>query len=90
MSGNVIPPPSGYSPHARFALLAGYDGSDWRSIRVDSLGQLSISMADSYKASDIDTANDTKYYGFLHVDGVWYIMQEVTSTGAFRLSHGIQ
>jgi hypothetical protein len=37
-----------------------------------------------YKASDIDDANDTKYYGFLAANGDWYIMREDSLAKTFR------
>ena len=36
-----------------------------------------------YGIARVDSANDTKYYGFLDKDSNWYVMQEVTSTGVF-------
>ena len=41
-----------------------------------------------FQPSDIDTAADTKYYGYLAADGSWYIMQEITTAGTFRYIRG--
>lgn len=48
----------------------------------------SFETGTDYKASDIDIAADTKYYGFLNTDGRWYIMKEVTTAGSFRFTKG--
>ena len=45
-------------------------------------------VLDTYKASDIDIPNDTKYYGFLNSAGAWYILREISSTGSFRFTRG--
>lgn len=41
---------------------------------------------DEYEISDKDESSSTKYYGYLAVDGAWYIMK-VTST-EIRYSKG--
>ena len=44
--------------------------------------------------ANIDTSNDTKYYGFVGNDtqygriAPWYILKEITSTGVFRYFFG--
>lgn len=43
---------------------------------------------DDYVVSDMDTANDTKYYGYLKSNGRFYVMREVSSTGEFRFYFG--
>lgn len=54
-----------------------------------------ISLGDilaSYRASDIPTvaeaSDDTKYYGYIDSDGLWYIMRTVDSTGTIRFTKG--
>lgn len=46
----------------------------------------------NYKASDIPTtaeaSDDTKYYGYIDTDGLWYIMRTVDSTGTIRFTKG--
>lgn len=42
----------------------------------------------SFVASDLDTASDTKYYGFISADSSWIIMKEVTSAETFRFVGG--
>lgn len=41
-----------------------------------------------YKISDLDSASDPKYYGFLDPSGNWYIMKESTSAGTYRYVSG--
>ena len=46
----------------------------------------------AYRSSDIPTTaqatDDTRYYGFLALDGSWIIMQTVDSTGTLRYAFG--
>jgi hypothetical protein len=41
-----------------------------------------------YKATDQDIAGDPLYYGFVAVDGSWYILKATNSTGTFRYAVG--
>lgn len=41
-----------------------------------------------FNVSEVDTAGNVKYYGFLDPNGVWIIMREDTSTGTFRYATG--
>lgn len=41
-----------------------------------------------YKISDNDSTSDPKYYGFIAIDGSWYIMKETTSAGTYRYAKG--
>jgi hypothetical protein len=68
--------------------ILGHDGTAYRTVKVDSVGRLIIVNEEMYKASDIETSADTKYYGFVHSDGSWYIMQEITTAGSFRFTKG--
>lgn len=76
------------------AILIGYDGVNMQVLKSDSSGVLSVNASISedplvlYKASDIDIAADTKYYGFIDKDGNWYIIKEVTTAGTFRFVKG--
>jgi len=42
-----------------------------------------------FNLSDSDDAADVKYYGYLSASGYWIIMQETTSTGAYRYCAGL-
>lgn len=42
------------------------------SIRTDRLGR--------YKAADIDKSGDPEYYGFVDIDGAYYIMEYTVNT----------
>lgn len=44
-------------------------------------------ILNSYGISDIDESGDPKYYGYLGVDGTWYIMQNTGGT-AYRYARG--
>lgn len=35
-----------------------------------------------------DEANDTKYYGFSTVNGLWYIIQDDTANGITKYAYG--
>ena len=41
-----------------------------------------------YKASDVDEAADPKYYGYVDVNGAWYIMEKNVAAGTFRYIKG--
>ena len=41
-----------------------------------------------YNISDLDTASDPQYFGYVDADGAWYIMQLTESTGAARYYKG--
>lgn len=41
-----------------------------------------------YKIADLDDASNSKYYGFTHKDGYWYILRENTSTKTYRYTAG--
>lgn len=45
-------------------------------------------LVSGYQPSDVDTASDPKYYGFLAADGSWYIMEENTTGGTYRYIRG--
>lgn len=45
-------------------------------------------MVSGYQISDTDSASDPKYYGYLAVDGQWYIMEENTAAGTYRYVRG--
>lgn len=40
-----------------------------------------------FRVSDIDTASDPKYYGYLNRRGEWYVMREAAD-GTFRYAYG--
>lgn len=42
---------------------------------------------DGYKISEIDN-NVISFYGFINIDGAWYIMKEDTENGSFRYTRG--
>lgn len=68
-----------------------FDGANsGRAAGVDSAYRLKVTSSafDGYNISDMDADSDTKYYGYEDVDGNWYIMREVTSTGAYRYTSG--
>ena len=74
-------------------LMLGEDGSDIRSLSVDSYGALLVNSSNfsptgMYVPQDIDVANDTKYYGYVEGEGRWYIMKEISSAGSFRFTNG--
>ena len=41
-----------------------------------------------YKISDMDTASDPSYFGYLDATGAWYILKLTESTGAARYIKG--
>lgn len=41
-----------------------------------------------YRISDIDDSSNPKYYGFLHKDNAWYIMEENTTNKTYRYVGG--
>lgn len=43
---------------------------------------------DGYRVSEIDTGDNTTYYGFINKEGGWYIMKEDPTTGSFRYVKG--
>jgi len=43
---------------------------------------------DYYKVSDIDESGDPAYYGFLDINGNWFIMEYNTSAGTCRYFKG--
>lgn len=54
-----------------------------------NLNAISVSSSlAAYQISDSDSAADTKYFGYLAVDGSWYIMQEITTAGTYRYIRG--
>ena len=60
------------------------------NIRVnDSVGDIINTFArplDNYEVSDRDEASSPAYYGYLALDGSWYIMK--TTTSEIRYSKG--
>ena len=66
-------------------LYASHDGgTNFVPVRVDPSGNLVAGNdLSSYVASDITTAGDPLYYGFLRSDGAWYIMKETGGTYRF-------
>jgi len=44
---------------------------------------------DYYKISDIDESGDPAYYGYLDIDGNWYIMEYNVAAGTCRYFAGI-
>ena len=48
-----------------------------------------ISAIDPYEASDQDAASNPSYYGFVDVDGNWYIISINSATGATRYAKGL-
>jgi len=57
-------------------------------MQVTSKGMVLTNDTDAYAVSDIDTAANQKYYGFLNSKGNWYIMNENTTAGSFRYALG--
>jgi hypothetical protein len=45
-------------------------------------------LLDRFKISDIDDAGDTKYYGYLAMNGEWYVMREDTVAKQYRYARG--
>jgi len=74
------------------AILIGSDGTNAKIAKVDSQGNLivtgDLNPLDKYQPADADMASDTKYFGYVDVDGNWYIMREVTTTGQYRFVKG--
>lgn len=66
-----------------------------RHVQVDVLEMPEVSVEASsddptlkYQISDTDTAETTKYYGFLEADGGWYILKEDSTAGTYRYAKG--
>ena len=58
---------------------------------IDSVGRLRTASEKKYNISDEDTSATPKYYGFLAVDGAWYILKINNSTYRyFRGDSGYQ
>jgi hypothetical protein len=88
MSGTIVQP-----ANTPYSALVGYDGTNYRTVVVDSSGYLSVNSTNfspvgMYITSDMDTAADSKYYGYVNTSGAWYIMKEVTTAGSFRFTVG--
>jgi hypothetical protein len=45
------------------------------------------SFMGAFQVSDIDQSGDPKYYGYLAINGEWYIMENTSDT-QFRFAHG--
>lgn len=50
--------------------------------------QYDNSLLDSYKPADIDEASDPKYFGFITINGQWYILRVNESAGTLRYARG--
>ena len=46
------------------------------------------SLPEEYKLSDMDSAGDPTYYGYMDASGDWYIMQLNTASGTARYVRG--
>lgn len=45
-------------------------------------------LIEGFNVSEVDTAGNIKYYGFLDRNGTWIIMCENTTAGTFRYATG--
>lgn len=87
---NLIP----FDPNAhRGSAMLGHDGNQYNLVAVSADGRLAVDMTgggilDQYHTADMDTAEDTKYYGSIDSAGNWYILREITSTGSYRYTKG--
>jgi len=45
-------------------------------------------LLDRFRASDVDDAGDTKYYGFIAMNSEWYLLREDTIAKNYRYVRG--
>lgn len=55
---------------------------------LDRIGNSVHDPLSMYKISDEDIAGDPLYYGFLDVNGAWYILKSSPSASSYRYARG--
>ena len=65
-------------------LLYGHDGTNDQALLTDPEGHLiNDDPTFKYKITDIDSAGDTKYFGYTDKDANWYIRQLTGTTSRY-------
>lgn len=61
--------------------IMGCETEEGIQARVNPDGSLVVSTEGGFMPSDLDESDaDTKYYGFVDMDGRWYIMEKTATT----------
>jgi len=77
---------SGKTAQTLSSSITDYDTTNLEAVLEERLFS-NESPLDKYAAANTDTGSNPKYYGFIAVDGSWYIMKE--NSGAFTYTAGL-